>query len=203
MASGKAEQTDNPSNEIKAMDLTYKALVNLNPDEQRRVLAWLPQKLNLIPAERPPIGGGPLAGASTASGAHTLTLKGEPGSREHAKAFMSQKKPGDFQERVACLAYYLTHYMNTPTFKTRDITKMNSLAGQPNLSNPAVFVNNSVRSQYLSSAGKGQRQITSRGEAVVDALPDREKVKQAIEDHKHSGRRKKRKGKKSKAKAGN
>jgi len=202
MPSDKAVNADNPSNETKAMDSAYKALVSLKPDEQRRVLAWLPQKLNLSPTEQPPIGEGTSMQVSTTSVSHTLKLKGEPGSREHAKAFMNQKKPVDFQERVACLAYYLTHYMNTPTFKTRDITGVNGLAGQPNLSNPAVFVSNSVRAQYLSSAGKGRQQITARGEALVEALPDREKVKEAIEDHKLSGRRKKGKGKSPKLRQG-
>jgi hypothetical protein len=114
---------------------------------------------------------------------------------------MTQKKPADFQERIACLAYYLTHHKHTATFKTRDITKMNSDAGQSNLSNPAVFVNNALKCQYLSSAGGGRKQITPRGEAVVGALPHREAVKQALSDHPLAGRRGKTTKKKKKVKA--
>ena len=75
---------------------------------------------------------------------------------------------------------------------------MNSDAGQPNLSNAAVFLKNSVAAQYLSSAGKGARQLTPRGEALVNALPDREKVDRALADHPLSGRRKKGKGRRKK-----
>jgi hypothetical protein len=115
---------------------------------------------------------------------------------------MVQKRPADFQERVACLAYYLTHHMNKPNFKTRDISSTNTLAGQPKLSNAAKFVGNSIRAQYLSPAGKQQHQITARGEAVVEALPDREAVKAVLSDHPLAGRRKKGKGKKKAVKVG-
>lgn len=35
-----------------------------------------------------------------------------------AKAFMIEKRPQQDTERIACLAYYLTHYRDQPTFKT-------------------------------------------------------------------------------------
>jgi hypothetical protein len=37
---------------------------------------------------------------------------------------------------------------------------------------------------YLSNAGKGTKQITALGEAVVEALPNREAVAAAIVEHK-------------------
>ena len=46
------------------------------------------------------------------------------------------------------------------------------------------------------------RQLTPRGEALVNALPDRAAVKQALADHPLSGRKKKGTGKKKSAKAG-
>src|SRR5687767_3371055 len=36
------------------------------------------------------------------------------------KAFLAQKKPQTDIERIACLAYYLTHYIEMPHFKTID-----------------------------------------------------------------------------------
>jgi hypothetical protein len=66
-------------------------------------------------------------------------------------------------------------------FKTADLTKLNREAAQPLIGNPAQAVDNATKiSQYLTQAGGGKKQITPRGEAVVDALPDREKVKAAL-----------------------
>src|SRR6266404_8451595 len=36
------------------------------------------------------------------------------------KEFLMQKEPRTDVERVACLAYFLTHYRNTPEFSTVD-----------------------------------------------------------------------------------
>jgi hypothetical protein len=37
--------------------------------------------------------------------------------------------------------------------------------------------------RYLSAAGGGKKQITLLGEAIVEALPDRAKVAEAIAEH--------------------
>jgi hypothetical protein len=196
-----ASKTNKANKEIRAMEVAHNALSGLEPAEQARVLAWLHQILQVTPAPgMPPLQGAPSGTGTTQQ--NPPALAGNAGTPSHARGFMTQKKPGDLQERVACLAYYLANFMNMPAFKTRDITKMNSDAGQPNLSNAAVFVKNSVRAQFLSSAGKGLRQITPRGEALVNALPNRETVAQALAEHPLSGRRKKRKGKKKTTKAG-
>jgi len=111
-----------------------------------------------------------------------------------AKQFLAQKRHDNMYERVACLAYYLTHYRNTPQFKTRDISKIATEAATK-LSNAARDVNDATsKYNYLVSAGGGRKQITPLGEAVVEALPDREQVKAAIETHRPK-RRKRRKAK--------
>ena len=48
------------------------------------------------------------------------------------KEFLFQKQPKTDVERVACLAYYLTHYRGTPHFKTVDISKLNTEAAGSN-----------------------------------------------------------------------
>jgi hypothetical protein len=181
--------------EISAMDTAHAAISGLKPDEQSRVLAWLAQKLGVAPVAmtpRTPTINPPGSPASVGTGSTS-----NPILNQNPRTFMTQKRPSDFQERVACLAYCLTHFKNTPMFKTQDITKMNSEAGQSNLYNSTAFVNNSLRCQYLSSAGGGRKQITPRGEAVVNALPNREAVTQALIDYPLAGGRKK-KGKKKK-----
>lgn len=97
-----------------------------------------------------------------------------------AKVFMAQKRPASDMERITCLAYYLTHYRNISAFKTVELTKLNTDAAQPKLSNPAASARNAVGQDYLSLAGGGRKQITTRGEAMVIALPDRSKVKEAL-----------------------
>ena len=100
------------------------------------------------------------------------------------KQFMSQKTPKTDMQRIACLAYYLTHIRKTVHFKTRDLTHLNIEAAQPQLSNPSAAVKNAAAHRYLSPAGSGRKQITHVGEAIVKALPDFDKVKEEMVKHK-------------------
>jgi hypothetical protein len=112
------------------------------------------------------------------------------------KAFMVQKKPATDIERITCLAYYLARYRNTPEFKTEELTDLNREAQQVRFSNPSAAARNAVQFGYLSLAGGGRKQITSTGEAVVDAMPDRDMVKKALEEqHRPRLRRSKKTGK--------
>jgi hypothetical protein len=96
------------------------------------------------------------------------------------KQFVAEKQPKTDVERVACLAYYLTHYRNTPHFKTLDISKLNTEAAQIKFSNPTVAVDNATRANYLVPATKGNKQLGVLGEQFVQALPDREKAKNVM-----------------------
>ena len=107
-----------------------------------------------------------------------------------AKEFLLQKKPATDTERVACLAFYLTHYCDTPYFKTLEISKLNMDAAQIKLSDAAVAVNNATRDGLLVPASKGQKQISAMGEMFVQALPDRDaakKILKASKSRKRSG----------------
>jgi hypothetical protein len=138
--------------------------------------------------------GGDVTVAVHEHGGHDSSRVATLGGALTPKQFMTQKRPSSELERITCLAYYLTHNRSTPAFKTRDITKLNTEAAQPAFSNAAVFARNAVQSEWLSKAGGGSKQITALGEAVVEALPDRDKVKAAIESNRSSrlrrGRRK-------------
>jgi hypothetical protein len=160
-----------PDGEVKAMDAAFNALSSLKPDEKRRVLTWLWEKLEV---------GGAAPGATqvaaNAPGVNTTTAGTTPPGSPTAKSFLAQKDPKTNAERITCLAYYLTHYKATPRFKTKQLVAANVDAAQPKFSNPAVAVMNAAGSKYLSAAGGGDKQITVLGEKLVDALPDREKV---------------------------
>ena len=67
------------------------------------------------------------------------------------KDFLAAKEPRSDVERVACLAFYLSHYRETPHFKTAEISKLNTEAAQPKLSNTAHTVSNSPSHRATSS----------------------------------------------------
>ncbi len=96
------------------------------------------------------------------------------------KEFLLQKQPRTDVERIACLAYYLTHYRDQPHFKTLDLTTLNTEAAQPKFSNAAYSTNNAVKTRYLVPSTKGQRQLSAVGEQFVLALPDRDAAKAAM-----------------------
>jgi hypothetical protein len=104
-------------------------------------------------------------------------------SKDHPvspKEFLLQKQPRSDVERVACLAYYLTHYRDQPHFKTLEISKLNTEAAQIKFSNPIFTVNNAATMGYLAQASRGNKQISAAGELFVAALPDREAAQAAM-----------------------
>ena len=107
-----------------------------------------------------------------------------PNFTEHAelspKDFLFQKQPRTDIERIACLAYYLTHYRSTKHFKTIDLSKLNTEAAQIKFSNAAFTVVNATNSGLLVPAEKGNKQISALGERYVEALPDRNAAKEAM-----------------------
>ena len=96
------------------------------------------------------------------------------------KEFLLEKQPQTDVERVACLAYYLTHYGDAPHFKTLDISKLNIEAAQPKFTNAANAASNAVKMGYLVQATKGHRQLSAAGERFVQALPDRAAAREAM-----------------------
>jgi hypothetical protein len=115
------------------------------------------------------------------------------GANVSPKTFMTAKRPSTDMERIACLAFYLTHTKRVTSFKTRDLIDLTIAAAQPKMSNASFAARNAVQNEYLSLAGGGKKQITARGEAVVQALPDRDKVREALKTHPLRKRRKSRK----------
>ena len=174
------KKSDDVGREPEAMKKTHAALKDLPPEEQVRVLDWLREKLRLAPAGRE---AGPVSLVTQqAAGAPPVGGPAQIGASQTPKVFLTQKKAGNNVERVTCLAYYLSKYRNVLQFKTGDLTKLNTEASQPKITNPSQAVADATRSQYLTPAGGGKKQITTRGEALVEALPDREQVKRAMDD---------------------
>lgn len=113
------------------------------------------------------------------------------GEREQTpKEFLMEKEPHTNVERVACLAFYLTHYRGTPHFKTLDISKLNTEAAQPKFTNPSVALNDTAKSGLIVASTKGAKQLSSIGEQYVLALPDHDEAKKIQKKMKPKRRRK-------------
>ena len=96
------------------------------------------------------------------------------------KEFMLEKQPRTDVERIACLAFYLTHFRDTPHFKTLELAKLNTEAAQPKFSNAAYATTNAANTGYLAPASQGMKQLSAAGEQFVRALPDREAARAAM-----------------------
>jgi hypothetical protein len=167
--------------EVDAMRDVDAALSKLDSDAQQRVLNWASSKHRIKV----------LAGGDGGGISSQIVADAAPNSKD-IKSFLAQKRPGSFYERVACLVYYLEKFGGKPEVGTKDITKANSDARLSKLTNPAVFVKHATHTYgYLIPLGKRQFAVSQRGEAVVEALPDRGKVAEANE--KYPGKKSKKK----------
>jgi len=161
--------------DVEALTTIVGILKQLDPQARVRVLQSVQTFLGLQAPERP-------AGPEDDPPA-TLGRRDEF-SRDRSispKEFMRDKHPTTDVERVACLAYYLTHYRGTAHFKTLDISTLNTEAAQPKFSNASVAVDNARGLGYLAAATKGNKQISAAGERFVELLPDRDAAREAMQ----------------------
>tara|TARA_R110002111_G_C5999059_1_gene372914 strand:- start:4029 stop:4613 length:585 start_codon:yes stop_codon:yes gene_type:complete len=173
-------ENESQAKEVEALQLVLNALSPLPPETQSRLLSSAAVFLNIDTGIR----GGLQASSITSSKNETgderqrFEFQGRPDMS--SKQFMAEKNPRSDIERVACLAYYLTHYKDQPHFKTADITAINREAAQLGFSNSARSVSNAATKGLLAPAGKGKKQITAVGEQYVSALPDSDAAKKAF-----------------------
>ncbi len=165
--------------EVRAMETVWTALEPLDPSARTRVVTWLLGVLGM-PDE--------LAGTSEEAPAQSLN--GDESSSHvtppvqssviptdlSPKAFISQKNPQSTVERITCLAFYLTHFRGTPFFNGVEIEKLNREAAGPTI-NPSRDPDNASKAGYLATAEHRKRQITAKGEELVNTLPNREAIK--------------------------
>jgi hypothetical protein len=173
--------TPDPQAEFQALQAVISALQGLDHEARRRIFASASTFLEI---DHPPSG---RSSISTDSGNGSTARPVSPQYPSFAddrvmspKEFLVNKQPRSDVERIAALAYYLTHYRDTQFFKTLDLSKLNTEAAQPKFSNAASSANNAVKRGYLVSATKGQRQLSAAGEQFVNALPDREAARAAM-----------------------
>jgi hypothetical protein len=157
-----------------ALNLIIKTLSQLDPETRKRVF----RSVGMFFQDETVVSSNDVAPQSTVgkSGAPTFSTENIPSPKQ----FLLNKQPRTDVERIACLAFYLTHYRDLPHFKTLDLAKLNTEAAQPKFSNTAYAATNAAKLGYLASATKTQRQISAAGEQFVSALPDREAAKLAM-----------------------
>jgi hypothetical protein len=164
-------------NEFQALSRIIRALQGLPPEARQRVIASVATFLGLdLSGQRP---------GSSSVGTQPIPSWNQPTNFSEDRApspkdFLFDKKPQTDIDRVTCLAYYLTHYRDTPHFKTLDISKINTEAAQLKLSNAANTVENATRIGLLVPASKGAKQLSAIGELYVQALPDRAAAKEVL-----------------------
>ena len=156
------------ADEAEILQTILSALRPLDSEDRKRILVTVATFYQL---DASGLRTTPSTSASTQDS--TTRIPFSSGESTTPKEFLVEKRPGTDVERVACLAYYLTHYKNQPKFKTLDISKLNTDAAQPKFANTAVAVKNAIRLGYLAPASQGMRQLSAAGEQFVRALPDR------------------------------
>jgi hypothetical protein len=167
------------ADELQVLNKILSALQSLPLDRRRRIVQSLVTLLDVIPDRA-----NESISAPDDRSYHSNYSSGVPFSQDLSispKQFLLQKQPRTDVERIACLAYYLTHYRETPHFKTLDLAKLNTEAAQPKFSNAAYAATNAAKMGYLAPAPKGQRQLSAAGEQFVQALPDRDAAKAAMQ----------------------
>jgi hypothetical protein len=170
------------SEEIAAVDIQafteiVNALNRLDPEARRRVVISLGTLYGINPV---PHTVGQLASTSSSWPPRENTVSFAEDRTMSAKEFVWQKQPKTAIERVVCLAYYLQHFRGMPSFKTSDISALNTEAAQVKFSNPAMAVSEATRAGYLSTVRGLEKQLTVIGEQFVMHLPDREAAANAV-----------------------
>jgi hypothetical protein len=182
--------------ELEALSTLIRALQGLDSDSRKRVFASVATFFGLGN-----VGSVPTESTGQSSGIASVQPSRGGFSEDRAptpKAFVFAKRPATDVERVATLAYYLTHYRDTPFFKTLDIGKLNTEAAQLKFANASNAVENAVKTGWLVPASKGAKQLSALGEVYVQALPDRDAARSAVA-HVRSKKRVKRPGRSAQA----
>ncbi len=134
--------------ELQALAAILKALSPLTADARKFVLRTASDRLGIssavdTPKERP---------ASVSSSNSAPQSGGLEGTSP--KDFLRIKKPTTESQRMVCLAFYLTHAVGKPHFKTQDLTALNTEAAGGKFSNPSMTVRNATTQSHFLAPGR-------------------------------------------------
>ncbi|WNF26191.1 hypothetical protein RI138_04830 [Streptomyces sp. C11-1] len=186
---GRSEEADRAHVELVAMHTMHDAAKPLDDESWCRAVKWMGEVRG---ARISVVFGGSADGQTSpdCDGNGVDAAHRADGGALSPRDFVSQKKPQSLVERIACLGYYLAHHRETPHFTVKDIVQLNTEAAAHKFGNPSRDVDKADRqSGYLVTAGYGKKQVTPRGEMVVEALPDRGALKAVLSDTPFKSRR--------------
>lgn len=171
---------ENKKSEFEIVSKIISLLENIEKEKQIHILTTVGTWLRIDDSGKPSVGATEQAShylLDSMKGSGKSSIKFSGRKDLSPKQFMLEKQPRTDVERLACLAYYLTHYRDTPQFKTIDLSKLNTEAAQRKFSNATVTAKNAARTRYFVPASKkGHRQLSADGEQIIAALPDREAI---------------------------
>jgi hypothetical protein len=159
------------ANPTKALTTVLAALEPLALPDRQWVLQSAASRW-MLPVPTPPGGGGlpgSPGGGNAPDAQAAITAK-------NVRTFVKAKKPGNDAERVACLGYYIMQTTAHPGFARKHINEAHTNSGGSNINMTRALDNATRKSKYLSNRGKREKQLTTLGEDVVEALPDRAAV---------------------------
>jgi hypothetical protein len=130
---------DNSRLVVEALNAVIQVLSELDEGARARVLNSVCTFFNHESGSREM---GPVTSAPDQSTARPAFSESKAPS---PKEFLFEKHPKTDVERIACLAYYLTHYRDMPQFKTLDLGKLNTEAAQIKFSNTAYASDNATK----------------------------------------------------------
>lgn len=161
--------------ELNAIQTALAALWPLDEQARVRAVAGIAGALGVA-------GTPSVAGHGARLGTHAAVAGDGVQDLGTSKQFLASKAPRSDVERVAVLAYYLTHARGIAHFATKELNELNTEAAGPRFSNASYAASNATKKNgLLAAAPGGKKQITARGEALVEALPDRQAVTAALD----------------------
>jgi hypothetical protein len=114
-------------------------------------------------------------------------------SKNDPRAFIRLKKPTYDTQRVACLGYFHMKTTGSQGFSSKDIRRLQTDSGGSKINLTRALDNATRQAGYLSNRGPREKQLTTLGEDLVEALPDQEAVaaleRDARRPRKGSGKR--------------
>jgi len=109
-------------------------------------------------------------------------------SKNDPRAFIRIKRPVYDVQRVACLGYFHMKTTGHRGFSSKGILKLHTDSGGSKINLPRALDNATRQSKYLSNRNLREKQLTTLGEDVVEALPDQDTVAKVEEAAKHPRR---------------
>ncbi len=115
------------------------------------------------------------------------------------KSFLKKKDPKNKYQQVAVLAYFLKKNSGTDEVNKEIIESANTQAGGRTIDDITATLNDAKLKYGFFGAGSGGKKILlAYGEDIVEALPDKEKVKELMKKNSGKSKRRSKKGKASK-----